>query len=435
MPRPRRGRMPWPLLLTGALALGACGGGDDGGGGSSKELTYWSMWKKGEPQQVVLQRAIEAFKRDTGITVNVQWQGRDVIKKLRPALNTSKVPDLVDQDGNTVQSGLVVNRQHRELGGVYDATIPGEGKKVSDVVPGKLVDLVRDAEKQPFMVPYEVISSAIWFNAAEHPDVAKRSPATWEEFAALLDESKRDGRAPLAQDGDIGFYNSYWTYWAVVRVLGPGGMNKVVADKSGDAWKDPRIAQALAGVERLAKGGYFIDGYKASKWPAVQQKWARGDADYLLMGTWAPSETAPSAAKDFRYDAFQFPQVAGGSGDSAEAGVIGFSIPAKAKRSDAAERFIAYFLNRRRLSGIATEAKNLTPREDVDVPPELKTAKEAIESKPVHRVYDGVDADFPGYQDKVLAPMSTELVFGRITAQQFTEKIAEAQADYWKLNG
>lgn len=428
------------VLTAGAVAIvmSACGGSNDSSSpaaGGSKEFAYWSMWKQGEPQQRVLQTAIDAFTAETGIKVEVQWQGRDVIKKLTPALNTNKVPDLVDQDGNTVKGGLVVNEQHRDLSGVYRAEVPGEGAKVSDVVPSKFVDLVRDQAGKPFMVPYEVISSAIWFDASQNRQLAEDPPATFEEFKQLLDEVKAGGKAPLALDGDIGFYNSYWTYWALIRTLGPGKLNELAADESGEAWRSPEVIEALRAIESLVTGGYFIDGYQASKWPAVQQKWSKREAEFLLMGTWAPSETAPTAAKGFEYDSFQFPALGSGGFDSAEAGVIGFAIPAKAEHADAAEKFMAYFLAKDRLAGIAQIAKNLTPREDVAVPPELASTQKAIKSRELHRLYDGIDADFPDYPTKVFEPINNELLYRKISAEQFVEKIAKAQSDYWKLQG
>lgn len=44
------------LAAAGALAvnLAGCGGGPTATAGDDKELTYWSMWKDGEPQAVVL---------------------------------------------------------------------------------------------------------------------------------------------------------------------------------------------------------------------------------------------------------------------------------------------------------------------------------------------------------------------------------------------
>ncbi|MBT2505673.1 hypothetical protein J7I98_07105 [Streptomyces sp. ISL-98] len=60
------------MSAAGALALGPTGCGGAAGStsaGSGKELTYWSMWKQGEPQQKALSAAIEDFTAETGIKV------------------------------------------------------------------------------------------------------------------------------------------------------------------------------------------------------------------------------------------------------------------------------------------------------------------------------------------------------------------------------
>jgi hypothetical protein len=54
------------------------------------------MWTENEPQAAVLKSAIADFEKDTGIKVDVQWQGRTVLEKVAPTLVTGKVPDLVD---------------------------------------------------------------------------------------------------------------------------------------------------------------------------------------------------------------------------------------------------------------------------------------------------------------------------------------------------
>jgi ABC-type glycerol-3-phosphate transport system substrate-binding protein len=434
----RRRTAAWLLAAVLVIVPAGCGVGDEGGGGSltegdSKEFTYWSMWESDEPQAEVLKDAIASFEQQSGITVNVEWQGRNVLQKLTPTLRTGNVPDLVDQDGNLVRASLVKPGAHLDLSGLYDLEVPGEGKTVADVIPDKYVDLVRDDQGRPYMVPYEVIAYALWYDANSLPAVEKDPPATWEDFLALLQERKQAGQAPLAQDGDIGFYNSLWTGHALVRALGAGGLNETVADESGEAWKDPRILEALKAVEGLVRSDQFIEGYDGSKWPAVQERWAKGDAAFLLMGSWAPSETQPSAPKDFEYASFEFPRLVG-SDESVQAGVIGFAIPERAEHADAAAKFVAHLLNKDRLSGIAENALNLTPRSDVPVPDELTDLKTIIEERPVALPYDGADADFPNYAVEVFDPLSTDLLTGKLTAEQFVERIAAKQAEYWKKN-
>ncbi|NUT97173.1 MAG: ABC transporter substrate-binding protein, partial [Saccharothrix sp.] len=124
-------------LTAAALALTACGGGGTAASDDGKSFTYWSMWKENEPQAQVLAQAVADFEKETGIDVTVQWQGRDVLKKVVPALRGGDVPDLVDQEEAGVRANLVASDQFRDLSAVYAAEVPGSGKKVSEVVADK----------------------------------------------------------------------------------------------------------------------------------------------------------------------------------------------------------------------------------------------------------------------------------------------------------
>jgi ABC-type glycerol-3-phosphate transport system substrate-binding protein len=424
--------------MTGAVALAtaACGG-SQGSAGAGKELTYWSMWKDGEPQAIVLKQAIDQFTKDTGIKVKVEWKGRNVAEQLAPTLNTSSVPaDLIDSQDRFVKSTFFDTKQGLNLNPVYGMAIPGEGKKVADVIPAKYRDF-STANGNSWLVPYEVLTEQIWYDGAALPDVTAAPPRTWDEFVALLDKRKaaRGGAGPLALDGDIGDYNAFWTYYAILRELGPGAFGAAAADKSGAKFDDPRMLTAVSRIEQLVKGGDFIKGYNGSKWPAIQQKWAAGDADFLLLGTFVPSETKAAAKAGFQYRSFPVPATTAGGDASQEIALIGFAIPAKAKHSAAAEQFIAYFLNRDRLSSLATTSNNITARPDVEVPAVLADAKKALDSSHTVPALDGVKMDNAQWYTKVFVPANNEFLAGKLSAANLLSTLKKTSIDFWKING
>lgn len=424
------------LAMTGcSTSTGSTGASDSSSSG--KTLVYWSMWKDGEPQQKVLASAIEKFTASSGIKVDVQWQGRDVLKKLLPTLTSGSVPDLVDQEAAPVESSFVSLGQARDLKDAYDQAIPGEkGATIGSVIPEAYRKLMTSPDGKLFMVPYELISSALWYNDASLPQLVTTPPnKNWQAFTEFLGQQKAAGKAPIAEDGDISFYNSYWTIWGLIRALGPGNVNAMVADKTGAAWDRPQVLDVGKKIQGIVKAGYFIPGYDGSKYPAVQQKWANGAADLLFVGTWAPSETAPYQKPGFKINSFQFPNFGGEApGDgSVETGMLGFAVPTKAQHYNEAKQFMAFFLQKSELNGIATTAMNLTPRKDVPVPDTLKTVQAAIiAAKQVHRPYDGVDADFPNYTTSVFEPINNQLLFGKITAEQWQQQLMAKTIDYWK---
>lgn len=421
------------LVLIGAVALSAAGCASGSGGAESKELTYWSMWKEGEAQQKVVAAAIADFEKETGVEVNVQWQGRDNVKKVVPTLNTNKVPDLVDGSFARLAPVLAETGQAKPLDQAYDAEV--EGEKVSALVPEAYLQgdvLTVEGEDAPWMLPYSLTSDAFWFNASEHPELVDSPPKTWDDFLAVMDEMKADGETPLAIDGDVAGYNAYWFTSAMVRIAGPGALKKMAADKSGEAWDSEEALEAARLVEQLVDGDYFIDGYNASKWPAQQQSWADNKAALLFNGTWIPTETGPYAADGFEYSSFPFPSVDSGSG-AERADFVGFAVPARAHNSANAQKLASFFLRKEYQDALGTDAKILPIRQDAAVSDEMSSVKSALDAADAYFLQnDGIS--FPGYTEKLLWPAINDLVLGKTDAAQFVKTMKSGQIDYWKQN-
>ncbi|MGW0521778.1 ABC transporter substrate-binding protein [Crossiella sp. NPDC003009] len=426
----RTARRTLSVLLAAGLGLtvAACGGA---GGSGDKALTYWSMWRENEPQAQVLKETAEAFKKSTGIEVKIEWQGRDVLKKVAPALRGGDLPDLVDQEENQIRATLVANNAHRELGGLYGSTVPG-GAKISEVVPDRYLTNAKKDGKL-FMLPYTLLGFGLFYNGAALPEVASKPPARWADFTQLLAKRKSEGKTPLALDGDVGDYNSYWTIAVLQGALGVGKVSELAKDHAGTAWNTEAVKNALGEVRKLVQNGYFIPGYDGSKFPAVQEKWAQGEADFVNVGSWVPSEVGKKAAPGFQFKFMPFPAISGKV--NVPSSTVGFAIPQRAKQAENAEKFIAFFLGDEHLSKISSVAKNLTPNAKLTAPPELADVGKALAENELSRPLDGVDADYPGYNNEVFNPVNDQLIKGKIDVDQFLTQLAAAQANYWKKNG
>lgn len=441
-----RGQRRVLVAAVSALAvvpsLTGCGGAS-GSGSNGKTLSYWSMWTKGEPQAKVLRQTAAAFQKSTGIHVDIKWVGRNVLTNVSANLNGGTLPDLVDQDAGELKATFGAANAATGLDDLCGQQIIGESKKLCSVLPTTVMKRYQTADGQPMMIPYELISSALWFNGKQLPSVASNPPSTWSQFTSLLDKEKAAGRSPLALDGDTGQYTSYWWTHAGVRHAGPGALRDAVADKTGKSWDKPEFLAAAQDIEKLTKGGYFTSDYTGTKWPAQQSAWADGGSksDFLLMGSWAPSETAPFAAKNpvkFEYRSMPYPSVDGGKGNgSVEESLIGFAIPSKAEQPENAQRFIRFFLNKKYLSGISTTALNLTPRQDVAVPPQLADLKKQVATAGTNTFQsdDGVTAEYPQFGSEFYYPIVQKFLDGRLDASGFIAALKKATIEYWKNQG
>ena len=426
--------VPAAVLALGLSGCGAFSGSGDDGGGDGDTLTYWSMWQRGEPQSRVLQSAIDAFEREAGVTVDVQWAGREVGKKIRAAANSDRVPDLTDNTAEELLAGSQADL-YAALDDVSRETSPGEDETVGEGIPETYVAPYETASGEPIIAPYEVLSTAIWYDGDKLPEVAANPPKTWDEFVRLMREMKADGQTPIAADGTIPDYNAYWLYQLVERQLGAGWLRRAALDRSGRSWADPKFLAAAKRLEEIVAADFFMDGYQGSKLPAGEQSWAQGKANFLLMGSWAPSSTAEAAREGIEYRSFPMPTVEGGVATE-ELSLIGFGVPARGDEPELAARFVAFFLNRRWLTRIAEEADNLTPRADVEAPAPLADLKAGLEqATEANRYLDGLPATAEQFHKGVFLPLDDQLFFGEITAEQFVERLQKQSAEFWKRNG
>ncbi|MFF5207686.1 ABC transporter substrate-binding protein [Streptosporangium sp. NPDC000396] len=405
---------------------------------TDRELTYWSMWTKDEPQGKVLRHVADCFTKQTGVRVDIQWLGRAYLRQnLVPALNTDTVPDLFDQDLTGIRAAVVAAGGTQPVDDVLDMKT-GDGT-VRDLLPAPYWDTpaAEDDAGRLFAVPYIVLGNAWWYDKRQVENFT--APRTMDEVFALFDAAKKAGRSAVALDGDISYYGAWFFDQVASRYVGPGGLAGAAQDKTGRLWKtDPGFLKA---AEYTAKTGtYLIDGWDAAKFPQIQQRWADGDADYLFMGSWGPTEAREYLAKQggtetIDFGSFQYPMPEGATHDVVEVQEIGFGVTKKAKHPQAAKAFIAYLLTKSMLAGIPAVADNLTPRKDLPVPGDIAGLKAALDDPAkTHTLFmDGVDGIAGGkYAEQVFFPADNDLLKGRLTPQQFIDRLADATAAFWK---
>ncbi|MCY4435176.1 MAG: ABC transporter substrate-binding protein [bacterium] len=394
--------------------------------GEDGTLRYFSMWNEGEPQQEVLQGIIDSFEEDTGVEVDVLWAGREVLTSVRAALSAGDPVDLIGFEAEPLAGALVNTGETRSLASVLEQQIPGEDVMVGDVIPSSFLDIYA-VDGEPHIMPYVVNSSGIHYDGRRLTELGIERPKTWDEFIAA---SLAAGENAVQHDGLINFYNAYWLYWLIVRHGGPGAFNAAASDPTGEAWRSDAIAGAVEDLVELVESGALAEGYEGSNWPIAQQEWANGNGTFNINGTWLASETASYSSEGFEYRLLPFPTTEGGF-ESAEVYQIGWVVPQAADSPRAAQDFIAYALNSERLAGMVDVAKNLVPRSDIGVPPDLQDAVDMLAASPAgHRPYDGVQGDYPEYWIEFML-LDDQLFFGQISGEEFIDRIAAKTAEYW----
>ncbi|MEI3607251.1 ABC transporter substrate-binding protein [Pseudogracilibacillus sp. SE30717A] len=428
------------LLISILFVATACSkntGSDSGSSGDSGKtvIKYWSMWNTGEPQQEVIQGIIDAYEEENpDVTIDVQWMGRQVLSDVRNAsLGGDGAPDLTDQSGAEVVGTLVKNELVEPLNDLLTMEIPNEGATFQDVFIDDTLSFYQQDE-DTYFIPYEIITSGFHYNESLFNEHGIDAPSTWDEFIEVGKKLKDKGIAPLAQDGNIDFYNAYYYYWLTERIMGAESLLKAAGDETGETWSEPGYLEAAKKIEELVDNDFFADGYEGSQYPAAQTAWAKGDSAMILNGSWISSETSEYSSDDFIYRAFPFPEIESSEVDSdqAELYLIGWVAP-EGSNVDAVQDFLAFAMQKQYQEGIVTETGNISTRNDLDAPEKLTDLKEMIvNASTYHAEYDRLQAEYPEWWKTVFLPLDDSLLFGDITADEFIDQLQVQTKEFWE---
>jgi raffinose/stachyose/melibiose transport system substrate-binding protein len=400
----------------------------------SGDFVYWALWNEGEPQQQVFAEMISAFQEKyPNVNVQVTWAGREVLTKARSALMAGAQLDLVDQAADELNAAFIKNDLAMPLDDLLAENALGEEVAFKDIfVPGVLEPY--KWKGQVVFIPYEIITSAYWYDENFFKEYNLTVPKTWDEMMQMCETLKAQGKACIAQDGTADIYNAYYWYWLSARIMGPGAWYAAVSDPTGAAWDDPGWLEVAKKVQEPAQKGYFMSGWDGSVWPAAQVAWSQGEAAILLCGSWIPNETGKTAKPDFKYRGFVFPEVTGGKGKATEVEsyLLGWLIPSSAKNPAAAKAFIKFAMQQEWQQKIVEVGQNMVARKDVPLPDVLPDMKAWFDTATaLHKPYDGVQADHPGWWATIFLPLDDQLIKLQITPEDFIATIKARTIEYW----
>ena len=286
--------------MVASLAVG-CGGNknSDSGSGSSDKLVYWSMWEATEPQGQAIQEAVDAYTKETGVEVDVQFKGRTGIREgLESALKSGTNIDMFDEDIDRVNGtwgSYLMDLEQLAKDNDYEKTAnAGLIQACRDVAGGTLKS-----------IPYQPNVFAFFYNQDLFDQAGiKEVPKTWDEFLAVCQKLKDAGITPMTMDDA---YATCVIGYHLGRYVGEEGVKKIVTE---GLWDDPAVLQMAKDIEELASKGYFSENVGKNVWPNGQNvELAGGQVAMYLNGSWLPNEVKATAGPDFKWGCFAYPEL------------------------------------------------------------------------------------------------------------------------------
>lgn len=384
-------------------------------------LIYWSMWSETEPQAIVIAEAAKAFEAQTGVSVKINFNGRQLQRDgLEPALSAGEAIDLFDEDIDRVSRtwSPYLLTLDKYVNGIYSDT---NGLPYKDLVNKSLMNLAQEKGGGSFtVIPYQPFIFTTMYNKSSFSAAGITStPNNWEEFLDACEKLKVSGITPMTVDNAY-IYPLFG--YTLSRIVGADRVADMVARVD---FSDPGVLRACQIWEDMIARGYLSPRAATNVYPEGQNaEFAMETAAIYLNGTWLPNELNP-INPDLAWGSFAWPAIDSG-GDGTEAHNIGaqsYGINKSTQYPNAAFAFIRWMTIGKYDQKLANDSMGVPMANDAIWPDALADAKAIFDSttKPLTWAVGMED------NSEIAASIYdgfTKMVTGTYNAQQFADQLA-----------
>jgi len=380
-------------------------------------LVYWSMWNEAEPQGQVIARAAEAFTRETGIPVDINFNGRAIRMTLQPALNAGETIDIFDEDIERVAN--MWGDHLLPLDEFITRSFPTTGgRPYYQAVNGTLLNLARQLGNGSVRnIPYQPMAFVVMYNK----DLFNRAgittpPKNWYEMLDAAAKLRNIGVAAFTVDDA---YMAALFGYTINRIV---GLNATLGMVARNDFSGPQVLRFGEIWENMARSGFITPESAANVFPQGQiNDFAAGRAAMYLNGTWLPNEIR-GVAPNLRWGSFAFPAI-DPMGDGPEANNFGsqsFGINRDTRFPDEAFQFVVWMTTGEWDVALAQESIGIPVAYDSRWPNQLLEAQSVVENTTKRLPWAVGMEDNPEINARIIANFS-RLIRGDINAQQFAD--------------
>lgn len=391
------------------------------------ELVFWTMWNDTEPQGEAWADVAKAFEEKyPGTKITINWSGRDISKTLKPALESGQRIDIFDyptQYGG--QLGFYALDLSEIIVQPFDVL---GGKSLTDVLLPSMLETPKkqtDIWSGQVAVGYKPWLNLFMYNVKAFEEAGITSnPTTWKELDEASAKLVAAGYVPITFDDAYAHWIS-GTY--LQRLKGQDWVIELAADKTGDMWRDPAVLEFAKAFEDFAKKGYFDVNVGGNKWPSGQMDVGSGKVAMYFNLTGLPVEVKDVAGSDFKWGAFNYPDVTEGQNFAANAAAAGATMTAinsKCENVALAAEFLA-FMHSAENDARFVEAGMTTSLKDGNWPAELADVKPVFDDIDVILQTGGGIESNPEIKP-VFSENFIKLAAGQINAEEFVKRMATA---------
>lgn len=407
------------LFLIVSITAPIFAGGNAEEEGDSQKVVYWSMWNEAEPQGLIISQAVEAFTEETGIEVEVVFNGREIRKTLQPALDAGETIDMFDEDiervGNTWKEYLLNVEEYANK--VYPTT---NNKPYKTQINQTLVNLVTEIGGGALHeIPYQPSMFVVMYNK----DLFKKagitsSPKTLKEFEMACSKLKSIGIAGITVDDA---YMAAFFGYNMSRII---GMEETLAMVDNNDFSNPGVLRFAKIWSDFAKKGYISRKAASNIYPAGQiEEVATGKVAMYLNGTWLANEIKGNAP-DMNWGAFAYPAIdpEGEGITSNNYGAQCFGINKDSKVANEAFKLIVWLTTGEWDVKLAKGSLGVPMGNNSEWPSQLAEAKEVLDNTTTRMPWAVGMENNPQINAKIKENLA-KLILNEITPQEFYDNM------------
>jgi len=362
----------------------------------------------------------------------VKHQSSQAISTLvQPLIAGGNAPEFVNNSGEKSMDfgALVADGQLQDLTALFDSpSIDDPAKKIKDtLVPGTIE--AGSFNGKPYVLYYVSTVFGIWYSGKLFADHQWKPATTWSEFTTLCENIKKAGIAPYAYAGANAAYYQWNIILTSAAKIGGADVLKNIDNLEDGAWKTDAVKQAAAAWAEIG-AKYNLQGAEGLKHTDVQLKQNQYALAMYPSGDWLENEQKANTPPDFKYQLMTTPSIT--SSDKLKSTALrsaageGYIVLAKSKNPKGGMEYMRQMLSKEGGKGFTNVVKAPTvvqgSTEGLTFTPGTQSSQDALKAagQEVFNLYfDGWYKDL----DKEARTATNELMFGRINADAFVERI------------
>lgn len=284
---------------------------------------------------------ITGFKKDypgTEIKLTASPQIQDMVRPMflagnPPDFYVTSMPEKYGLEGALL-----------ELNDVFDGKALDRDVPLKELYPDGLLDYCMPLKDGKIYYAYDTVGvQGLWYNKTYFESKGWTAPGTVDEFFALGDKAKAEGKSLYTYQGIYPGYNQQVLWGMIYSTAGPEALKKIGNYEEG-AWADPNVKKCLQFFADIAAKGYLMPGTTALNHTQAQTDFLNGKALFIPNGTWFKNEMQDAIPKEgFSFGFMAIPVFNAGDRQCVSGGGGAYYlIPKQGKNPELAKEFLRY---------------------------------------------------------------------------------------------